>query len=162
MMSREDLITSIYGDISDTLNNKYTIEEFIALHNPIDGKEPWVGYNESIITPDYKIVPARPSHQHALAMLIVDDYDISNAIQKISSQVPITAHPLMYLIEKYKYISVWYDYIVTYPKALEDPMISNMIESLIRARMLSYDIMNNIVESHEYSTEETLKAKGFR
>ena len=131
-------------------NNPMDIDNFIKIHNPENGSEPWIDYNESIITPDYKIIECIPSHEKCMSNCIIDKYNIS--IPTLVEMMPTTVSPLHYMIEKYHYISIWYNSIIIFPGALMDTTISKMINDLYRAKLLSPDIFNHISIAHDYTT----------
>ena len=56
------------------------------------------------------------------------------------------------LLERYHYISIWYDHIVIYPGALLDHDISLMINKMFRNDMLSPNILKNVDIAHDYTT----------
>ena len=126
------------------------IDEFIKIHNPKNGTDKWICYNESIITPDHKIIAARPSHEMCLVMLVMQSQNIS--YKELKRMIPVYASPIHYIVERYHYISIWYDHIVIYPGALLDYEISLMINKMFRNDMLSPNILKKVDIAHDYTT----------
>ena len=126
------------------------IDEFIRIHNPKNGTDKWICYNESIITPNHKIIAARPSHEMCLARLVMESQNIS--YEELRNMIPVYASPVNYIVERYHYISIWYDHIVIYPGALLDHDISLMINKMYKNDMLSPNILKNVDIAHDYTT----------
>jgi len=141
-------------------NNPMDIDDFIKIHHPENGSEPWISYNESIITPDYKIIECIPSHEKCMLRLIkqyhkISAPDIANEI----GNFPIDVSPIHYMIEKYKFVSLWYDSIIIYPGALMDTNISNMINKLFVNNLLATNILNSISIAHDYTSSRFNKGE---
>ena len=64
-------------DFNIVYEPKLNIDEFIKIHNPKNGTDKWINYNESVITPNHKIIAARPSHEMCLVMLVMESQNIS-------------------------------------------------------------------------------------
>jgi hypothetical protein len=126
------------------------IDEFIRIHNPKNGTDKWINYNESIITSNHKIIAARPSHEMCLVMLVMESQNIS--YKELKRMIPVYASPIHYIVERYHYISIWYDHIVIYPGALLDHDISLMINKMFRNDMLSPNVLKNVDIAHDYTT----------
>ena len=139
----DDLFNIVY-------EQKVDIDEFIRIHNPKNGTDKWICYNESIITPDHKIIAARPSHEMCLVMLVIESQNIS--YKELKKIIPVYASPIHYIVERYHYISIWYDHIVIYPGALLDHDISLMINRMFKNDMLSPNILKNVDIAHDYTT----------
>lgn len=139
----DDLFNIVY-------EQKVDIDEFIRIHNPKNGTDKWICYNESIITPDHKIIAARPSHEMCLVMLVMESQNIS--YKELKKIIPVYASPIHYIVERYHYISIWYDHIVIYPGALLDHDISLMINRMFKNDMLSPNILKNVDIAHDYTT----------
>ena len=139
----DDLFNIVY-------EQKFDIDEFIRIHNPKNGTDKWICYNESIITPDHKIIAARPSHEMCLVMLVIESQNIS--YKELKKIIPVYASPIHYIVERYHYISIWYDHIVIYPGALLDHDISLMINRMFKNDMLSPNILKNVDIAHDYTT----------
>ena len=83
-------------------------------------------------------------------------FNVSNrfniSIPTLAEIMPTVVSPIHYMVERYHYISLWYDSIIIYPGALMDSTMSKMINDLYRANLLSPDILQHISIAHDYTT----------
>lgn len=113
------------------------IDEFVAQHNHVN-------YCEAIISPTGMIAYAEPSHCRALAATMGHMTE-----DEMYINMPDDVSPIDYLVNKTKYVSVWYSMAI-YPEEGFNRVQSVVLDKLYDNGIISYNSdllrMSNILD----------------
>ena len=118
-------------------------------------------YLEIIIDNFGSIEPAIPCHSETLFRLMAKKYHLTR--EEYLESIPIMVSPLMYIISKENYISVWYNRILYYSinkfqqKTLDILVKNNLLDSnydKIKTNEYQKFLLREKYENNEISSEE--------
>ena len=103
-------------------------------------------YFEAILYPDGTIELARPSHQETLIRYFFKKEGISSK-EELLERIPLSYSINNYIVDKYKCVSIWYNYIV-YSSSGLTPIQEDILKNMEKDGLISK--FANYTETHEY------------
>ena len=124
------------------------VDEFIEQHN-----KKYINYCEILILEDGTPVYANPSHQYKLMEIYGvprEQYMFASGEQfeKLQKEMPLSASPLHWLVEKTKTVAVWYEFLV-FPLNYTGEQLNTVIQ-LIEGGCISKRIKLDVSEEYSY------------